>query len=173
MRLCANISVKVISMVLMKCTVFIQKCRQPWKAHISQTGWFSGYHQTQIRRVISFQPSNPKILSLKSNTQGQATRVLLSLYGNTTLYYLWFIISTYIFEESQYIIWLIVWENKKGDLQKTENSRRQNFHIFDKKISVFIILGQKIAIKLCFSPKYYVLSNHGYGINRKCWFWVS
>ena len=140
MRLSANISVKVISAALMKSTVFIQNCRRPWKMHISQTGSLSGRHETQVQRIMSIHPSNPKILSLKSNTQRQATRVLLSIHRNMTFYYLWFITSAEIFEESQYIMCKIVWENKKGDLQKTENSRIQYFIIFDKKISVLIIL---------------------------------
>ena len=61
----------------------------------------------------------------------------------------------------------IVWENKKRDFQETENSIIQYFTIFHKKMSIFIILGQKIGTKIFFSLKNQVLPDHQYGLNRK------
>ena len=83
MDIFANNSIKVIRTALMIRPAFTQNTREPWKPHISRMGRFSGCEETQIPWVISLQSSYPKILSLKSYTQGYSL-----LYWEVTLYLL-------------------------------------------------------------------------------------
>ena len=75
--------------------VSADRISNPSNPVIVPTSNMSGSVQAQIRQVMSILSSDPKILSLKSITQRQATRVISSNPRNTSFISLWFIIFSH------------------------------------------------------------------------------